>query len=148
MPTSRGWAAVGVSGALLVLWATFGEIELLATAVFLLLAVGGGILFVRLVAPRLEVTRKINPSPVHEGEQVTVEVETVSARTARNLSLEDTVHGLGAVRFAAAHTTPGQRLVARYDRPRRRWPIPSPSPSAAPPSAPSIGSPCTPRWSP
>ena len=115
MPTSRGWAAVGVSGALLVLWATFGEIELLATALFLLLAVGGGILFVRLWSPRLELVRKIYPSPVHEGEQVTVEVETLAARTTRNLSLEDTVHGLGAVRFAAAHTTPGQRLVARYD---------------------------------
>jgi uncharacterized protein (DUF58 family) len=115
MPTSRGWAAVGVSGALLVLWATFGEIELLATAMFLLLAVGGGILFVRLVSLRLEVVRKIYPSPVHEGEQVTVEVETVAARTARNLSLEDTVHGLGAIRFAAAHTAPGQRLIARYE---------------------------------
>lgn len=74
MPTSRGWAAVGVSGALLVLWAAFGEIELLATAVFLLVALGGGILFVRVVSPRLEVTRRIHPSPVHEGEQVTVEV--------------------------------------------------------------------------
>jgi uncharacterized protein (DUF58 family) len=115
MPTSRGWAAVGVSGALLVLWAAFGEIELLATAVFLLCAVGGGVLFVRLAAPRLELTRRIYPVPVHEGEQVTVEVETVTARQARNLSLEDTVHGLGAVRFAAAHTTPGQRLVARYE---------------------------------
>ena len=115
MPTSRGWAAVGVSGALLVLWAAFGEIELLATAVFLLLAVGGGIMFVRLVAPRLELARKIYPSPVHEGEQVTVEVETLAARATRNLSLEDTVHGLGAVRFTAAHTTPGQRLVARYE---------------------------------
>lgn len=39
----------------------------------------------------------------------------LAARTARNLALEDTVHGLGAVRFTAAHTTPGQRLVARYE---------------------------------
>ncbi len=115
MPTSRGWAAVGVSGALLVLWAAFGEIELLATAVFLLLAVGGGLLFVRVLSPRLEVARRLYPSPVHEGEQVTVEVEMQAVRKARNLWLEDTVHGLGAVRFAAANTIPGQRLMARYE---------------------------------
>jgi len=115
MPTSRGWAAVGVSGALLVLWAAFGEIELLATALFLLLAVGSGIAFVRTASPRLGLTRKIFPMPVHEGEQVAVEVEMVAARRARNLALEDTVHGLGAVRFAAASTAPNQRLAARYE---------------------------------
>jgi uncharacterized protein (DUF58 family) len=115
MPTSRGWAAVGVSGALLVLWAAFGEIELLATAVFLLAAVGGGILFVRAVSPRLALTRRIYPSPVHEGDQVAVEVQMLAARAGRHLSLEDTVHGLGAVHFAAAATTPGQRLTAHYE---------------------------------
>ena len=51
MPTSRGWAAAGVSGALLLLWAGFGEIELLATALFLLLAVVGGVAFVRARRP-------------------------------------------------------------------------------------------------
>jgi uncharacterized protein (DUF58 family) len=115
MPTSRGWAAVGVSGALLVLWAAFGEIELLATAVFLLFSVAGGVVFVRVVSPRIEVTRRIYPPQVHEGEQVAVEVDVLAARTARNLSLEDNVHGLGVARFAAANTTPGQRLVARYE---------------------------------
>ena len=29
--------------------------------------------------------------------------------------MEDTVHGLGVARFAAAATSPGQRLVARYE---------------------------------
>ena len=115
MPTSRGWAAVGVAGALLVLWAGFGEIELLATALFLLVAVGGGVAFVRAVPPRLAVARRIHPSPVHEGEQVTVEVQMVAAGIARHLSLEDTVHGLGAVRFAAAGTRAGQHLTAHYE---------------------------------
>lgn len=115
MPTSRGWAAVGVAGALLMLWVAFGEIELLATALFLLLAVAGGIAFVRAASPRLGLSRRIHPMPVHEGEQVTVEVEMVAARRARNLVLEDTVHGLGAVRFAAALTAPQQPLAARYE---------------------------------
>jgi uncharacterized protein (DUF58 family) len=115
MPTSRGWAAAGVAGALLVLWAAFGEIELLATAVFLLIAVAAGVALVRFGTPRLEVTRRIYPSQVHEGDQVTVEVDLVSGGTARHLSLEDTVHGLGVARFAAAATARGQRLVARYE---------------------------------
>ena len=62
MPTSRGWAAAGVSGALLLLWAGFGEIELLATALFLLLAVLGGVAFVRAGTARLEVDRRIYPA--------------------------------------------------------------------------------------
>jgi len=115
MPTSRGWAAAGVAGALLLLWAGFGEIELLATALFLLLAVAAGVVFVRLGAARLDVTRRLYPSQVHEGDQVTVEVDLVAAGRARHLFVEDTVHGLGVARFAAAATTPGQRLVARYE---------------------------------
>lgn len=115
MPTSRGWAAVGVSGALLVLWIAFGEIELLATALFLLTVIGGGVMLVRAAPPRPEISRRISPSPVHEGDQVTVEVQMVASRGARHLSLEDTVHGLGAVRFAAGATRPRQRLAARYE---------------------------------
>ncbi len=115
MPTSRGWAAAGVAGALLLLWAGFGEIELLATALFLLLAVAGGVAFVRLGAPRLEATRRLYPAQAHEGDQVTVEVDLLAAARSRHLSVEDTVHGLGVARFAAATTSPGQRLVARYE---------------------------------
>ena len=115
MPTSRGWAAAGVSGALLLLWAGFGEIELLATALFLLLAVAGGVAFVRAGTARLEVGRRIYPAQAHEGDQVTVEVTLLAAGKARHLTVEDTVHGLGVARFAAAATTPGQHLVARYE---------------------------------
>jgi uncharacterized protein (DUF58 family) len=115
MPTGRGWAAIGVSTALLVLWFGYGELELMTTAVFLLVAVFVGLAFVRLAAPRVSISRRLHPLQVHEGEQVVVEVDVVAGRRIRNLSLEDTVHGLGTARFAAARTSPGQPLVARYE---------------------------------
>ena len=64
MPTSRGWAGLGVSTALLVLWVGFGEIELMTTAMFLVAAVSTGTLFVRFASPRVEVVRRIYPLPV------------------------------------------------------------------------------------
>ncbi|MBM3694484.1 MAG: DUF58 domain-containing protein [Actinobacteria bacterium] len=115
MPTGRGWAAAGVAGALLLLWVGFGEVELLATALFLLLGLAGGTAFVRLGSPRLEATRRLYPAQAHEGDQVTVEVDLLAGRSARHLLVEDTVHGLGTARFAAAATTAGQRLQARYE---------------------------------
>ncbi len=115
MPTGRGWAALGVSTALLVLWVGFGELELMTTAMFLIAAVGVGVIFVRFASPRVAVTRRIYPAQVHEGDEVTVEIDIVAARRIRNLELQDTVHGLGIARFAAAGTTPGQPLVARYE---------------------------------
>lgn len=115
MPTGRGWAAIGVSAALLVLWVGYGELELMTTAIFLLTATLVGLGFVRFVAPRVDVSRRLYPAQVHEGDQVVVEVDVVAGRRIRNLSLEDTVHGLGVARFAAARTNPGQPLVARYE---------------------------------
>jgi uncharacterized protein (DUF58 family) len=115
MPTSRGWAALGVATALLVLWVGFGELELMTTAVFLVVSVVVGMLFVRFVTPRVEVSRRIYPVQVHEGDEVVVEVDVVATKRIRNLSLEDTVHGLGVARFAAARTNPGQPLIARYE---------------------------------
>jgi len=115
MPTGRGWAAIGVSTALLVLWIGYGELELMTTAVFLLAAVAVGLAFVRFAAPRVAISRRLHPIQVHEGEQVVVEVDVVAGRRIRNLSLADTVHGLGTARFAAARTSPGQPLVARYE---------------------------------
>lgn len=115
MPTSRGWAALGVATALLVLWVGFGELELMTTAVFLLTSVVVGLLFVRFVTPRVDIKRRIYPVQVHEGDEVVVEVDVIAAKRIRNLALEDTVHGLGVARFAAARTTPGQPLIARYE---------------------------------
>ena len=115
MPASRGWAALGVATALLLLWIGFGEIELLAAGTFLALAVAVGLVFVRVAAPRVDVTRRLFPAQVHEGDQAVVEVDVVAGRRLRNMVLEDTVHGLGVARFAAARTSPGQPLIARYE---------------------------------
>jgi uncharacterized protein (DUF58 family) len=115
MPTSRGWAAIGVAIALLILWAGFGETELMTTAVFLVAAVIVGLLFVRIVSPTVSVSRLLYPPAAHEGDIVVVEVHLATGRRLRNVYLEDTVHGLGVARFAAARTTPGQPLVARYE---------------------------------
>ena len=112
MPTARGWAALGVATALLVLWVGFGELELMTTAVFLVASVAVGIGFVRFVTPRVAISRRIYPVQVHEGDEVVVEVDVIASRRIRNLALEDTVHGLGVARFAAARTTPGQHLLA------------------------------------
>jgi len=115
MPTTRGWTALGVSTALLVLWVGFGETELMTTAMFLVAAVAVGMLFIRFADPSVEITRHIYPTQVHEGDEVVVEVDVTTARRVRNLEIVDTVHGLGVARFAAATTTPGQPLLARYE---------------------------------
>lgn len=115
MPTTRGWAALGVSTALLVLWVGFGETELMTTAMFLVAAVAVGMLFIRFASPRVEITRHIYPVQVHEGDEVVVEVDVTTAGRIRNLEIVDTVHGLGVARFAAATTTAGQPLLARYE---------------------------------
>jgi uncharacterized protein (DUF58 family) len=115
MPTARGWAGLGVATSLLVLWVGFGELELMTTAMFLIASVATGVGFVRIASPQVSVTRRVYPPQVHEGDEVVVEVDVVAARRLRNLELEDTVHGLGVARFAAAATAPGQPLVARYE---------------------------------
>lgn len=115
MPTARGWAAGGVSAALLALWAGFGERELLAAAMFLLAAVAVGMVFVRVAPPLISVSRSLHPVQVHEGDMVVVEFAVVTPRRLHNVFLEDTVHGLGVARFAAARTTPGEPAVGRYE---------------------------------
>ena len=42
MPTTKGWAALGIGMALPILWLAFGEHVMLAVATFLVLAVGIG----------------------------------------------------------------------------------------------------------
>jgi uncharacterized protein (DUF58 family) len=115
MPTTRGWAAIGVAVALLGLWAGFGELELAATAVFLLIGVAVGMAMVRMAAPRVAVTRRLSPVQIHEGDDVVVELTLTAARTIRNLVVEDAVRGLGVARFAAARTGPRSPLLARYE---------------------------------
>ncbi|MCB1246689.1 MAG: DUF58 domain-containing protein [Acidimicrobiia bacterium] len=121
MPTTRGWAAVGAAVALVVLWAGFGEDLLLALAVFLFVAVVGGILYVRLAAPRLVLRREVNPDQVHDGERALVDLSLRSRRKVFRVSVEDRVHGLGAATFVADRVSDGDDMAGRYEvvcRPR------------------------------
>ncbi len=121
MPTGRGWAALGASAALGLLWIGFGERELLVLGLFFAGATLGGVFFVRSVAPRLSIERRVSPAQVHEGDRAIVEVIIRAHRPVRNLAIEDEVGGLGAARFAAAAVDPDVPLTARYEvlaRPR------------------------------
>ncbi len=121
MPTTRGWAALGASLALAILWLAFGEDLLLALAVFLLAGILGGSIYVRLAAPRLSLARSINPEQLHDGERALVDLALRSQRRVYRVSVEDRVHGLGAARFVADRISPTEALAGRYEvlcRPR------------------------------
>lgn len=113
MPTARGWSALGVAGALLVLWLGFGETDLMATAVFLLAAVTVGMITVARRSPGIALLRRVAPAEAHEGDTVSIELEITSTNRLRNFIVSDAVHGLGVARFAAA--TLGPPAVARYE---------------------------------
>jgi uncharacterized protein (DUF58 family) len=121
MPTTRGWAAIGAAFALAVLWLAFGEDLLLALAAFLLVAVGGGSVYVRLAGPRLMLSRSINPEQLHDGERALVDLSVQSKRKVYRVAVEDRVHGLGSARFIADRIADGDAMVGRYEvlcRPR------------------------------
>lgn len=121
MPSTRGWAALGASLGLAVLWVAFGEQELLALALFLTIGTAIGVLVVRLATPRVEVHRRISPENLHEGDRAIVEISLTTKRALRNVVVEDRVAELGAARFAAARIDAKTPLVARYEvlaRPR------------------------------
>ncbi len=121
MPTIRGWAALGVALALLVLWYGFGEELLLAVGAFLLLAVAAAVVLVRRGAPRVAFHRRVAPLQVHDGERAIVEVTLSTARRLSQAVVEDVVHGLGAARFVAEHVNEVAPVVGRYEilcRPR------------------------------
>ncbi len=121
MPTTRGWAAIGAAVALGVLWAGFGEDLLLALAVFLLAAVAGGSLYVRLAVPRLVLKRRISPMQLHDGDRALVDLSLESRRKIFRVSIEDRVHGLGSATFVADRIADGDSTAGRYEvlcRPR------------------------------
>ena len=123
MITERGWAAIGAGIALLVLWWALGEVELLATGLLLVGAVGIGTTVVRMTHPSISVTRQLRPNLVHEGDQagVTVQLTNTGKRALRNVVLQDTVSNLGSARFAIGKLQPGQTVTATYQilcRPR------------------------------
>ncbi len=121
MPTTRGWAALGAGAALVLLWIGFGERLLLAVGAFLLLAVGIGVPYVRMAAPKVAVNRRLTPFQVHDGDRAVVEVSLITARRVFQVSVEDHVHGLGSAHFVADRVEPNQPMLARYEilcRPR------------------------------
>ena len=121
MPTIRGWAALGASLALVVLWIAFGEQLLLAAAAFLLLAVGIGVIHVRRTVPRVAVERRISPTQVHDGDRAIVEIAMTGRRRIHHVNVEDVVQGLGAAAFTADTVDDSDPVVARYEilcRPR------------------------------
>jgi uncharacterized protein (DUF58 family) len=115
MPTTRGWAAVGAGSALAVLWIAIGERLLLAVAIFLIAAVVIGSLYVRSAAPRVELTRRLTPLQVHEGDRAVVEVAVVAQRRLYQVSVVDVVQDLGSARFVADQVEPSDPLLARYE---------------------------------
>jgi uncharacterized protein (DUF58 family) len=121
MPTTRGWAAIGAAAALVVLWLVLGEDLLLALAVFLGTAVAGGSMYVRLAAPRLRLTRSIQPQQVHDGERAMVDLTLESQRKVYRVTVEDRVHGLGSATYIADRVSDGDTMAGRYEvisRPR------------------------------
>lgn len=121
MLTRRGWTAVGIAAALVVLWITLGEVEFLAGFA----VVSAGVLFslaqTRLGAPNLEIIRHLSPTLVHEGDEAAVDsrVTNLRRRPLVNASLTDDVGALGSATFqigklpAKGSAEAGYRIVCR-----------------------------------
>jgi uncharacterized protein (DUF58 family) len=121
MPTTRGWAALGAGIALVILWAIFGERLMLGVGLFLILAVAGGVAYVRSTVPRVGVGRRVTPFQVHDGDRAVVALTVSTSRRIAQAVVEDEVSGLGTARFVANHIEPQDPMHARYEvlcRPR------------------------------
>ena len=123
MLTDRGWAALGASLALILLWVALGETELLATGLFLTTAALAAWLYTRFTKPAARVVRHLRPTLVREGDQALV--RTAVTNTGRwsvfNPTIEDEVVKLGSARFAAARIKPQATTTGTYQilcRPR------------------------------
>jgi uncharacterized protein (DUF58 family) len=121
VPTIRGWAALGASLALLVLWVAFGEDLLLAVAALLIIAAGVGVAYTRMRIPRVSVTRHVSPIQLHDGDRAVVQLTLTSAKRLTQAELSDNVAGLGSAHFVGDDIEPNDPMVARYEvlcRPR------------------------------
>lgn len=123
MLTDRGWAALGASLALVVLWVALGETELLATGLFLAVAALAAWAYTKLSKPSARVIRHLRPNLVREGDQALV--RTALTNTGRwsifNPVIEDEVVELGSARFATAQLKPQAMTTGTYQilcRPR------------------------------
>lgn len=115
MPTTKGWAALGIGLALPILWLGFGERVMLAVATFLVLAVVIGVISVRVARPSVGISRTISPGQVHDGDRAIVVVGLVSGQTIHSATVVDEVHGLGTARFVTGRIHAGEHVEARYE---------------------------------
>ena len=115
MITTRGWAALGASAALIVLWVGFGEPELLAGGIFLVGSVIVGALIVRRSRPDADLTRHVTPFRLHEGDRARVEIRVHARRALRPLIIEDEVSKLGRARFATSRAGRNSTVSAHYE---------------------------------
>jgi uncharacterized protein (DUF58 family) len=121
MPTTRGWAALGAGVALIVLWVVFGERLMLGVGLFLVMAIGSGVAYVRSTVPSVGVSRRVTPFQVHDGDRAIVEVTLSTSRRIPQAIVLDEVSGLGTARFVADRVEPHNPMIARYEvlcRPR------------------------------
>jgi uncharacterized protein (DUF58 family) len=123
MLTERGWAASGGGLAFLILWVVLGEIELAAAAALLAVGLLLGLGLTRWSRARVEVARHLRPALVHEGDRALVEITIANdeRRRVHQLTVTDSVGGMGTAEFSLARLRPGERAVATYQiicRPR------------------------------
>ena len=115
MPTTRGWAALGIGMAMPILWFAFGERVMLAVGVFFILAVVIGIASVRSATPSVRISRTITPTQVHAGDRAVVLVGLVATKTIHAATVVDRVYGLGTARFVAKRIDANVPIEARYE---------------------------------
>jgi uncharacterized protein (DUF58 family) len=121
MPTVRGWAALGASLALVVLWVAFGEDLLFAVAALLGVAVDIGVVYTRIRIPRVSVSRRVSPLQLHDGDRAIVNLTLTSSKRLTQAELSDNVAGLGSANFIGDIIEADDPMVARYEvlcRPR------------------------------
>lgn len=128
MLTDRGWAALGVAAALVVLWVSLGEIELLAGGVVVLAALVAAVVITRLSTPQVSVVRRLSPSLVHEGDRAAVDavITNRGTRPLTNVAFVDEVGALGRAVFEAGSIAAGATGDAEYQilcRPRGVYPV-------------------------
>jgi uncharacterized protein (DUF58 family) len=128
MLTDRGWAGAGVAAALAVLWVSLGEIELLAAAVVVGIAIVAALLVTRFSRPTVDVVRQLTPNLVHEGDRASVDavISNRGRRPLTNVTFVDEVGELGRAVFEAGAIPPGTAGDAEYQilcRPRGVYPV-------------------------
>jgi uncharacterized protein (DUF58 family) len=116
MLTIRGWALLGAGLAIILLWYTLGDPELLLAGVFMSAVSLVALLYVRYHRPQISVSRRLGSTTVHNGDttSVTLLVANRGERPVRNVSLADEVQGLGLAAFEIAGLMPGQSASATY----------------------------------